>query len=65
MADIKKKKCVICGKEQAEKFMPFCSARCADVDLARWVKGTYAIPVEDNGTGDANGSVDAPPSEDE
>jgi len=40
--------CAICGKPQAEQFKPFCSRRCADVDLHRWLSGTYAIPaVED------------------
>lgn len=42
-------KCVICGKEQYQKFRPFCSKRCADVDLHRWLSGGYAIPaVEDD-----------------
>jgi uncharacterized protein len=37
--------CVICGKPQAEGNAPFCSRRCADVDLNRWLSGVYAIPV--------------------
>ena len=37
-------KCAICGKEQDPKYRPFCSKRCADVDLNRWLKGGYAIP---------------------
>jgi uncharacterized protein len=37
--------CVICGKRpQTEKYRPFCSKRCADVDLHRWLGGVYAIP---------------------
>ncbi|HJT42108.1 MAG TPA: DNA gyrase inhibitor YacG [Rhizomicrobium sp.] len=36
--------CPICGKPGAEAFKPFCSKRCADVDLGRWLKGGYAIP---------------------
>ncbi len=36
--------CAICGKPQVVKFRPFCSARCADVDLNRWLSGSYAIP---------------------
>jgi hypothetical protein len=39
--------CPICGKPAEEKFRPFCSKRCADVDLARWLKGVYAIPAEE------------------
>jgi len=36
--------CPICGKPAAEPHLPFCSLRCADVDLGRWLKGGYAIP---------------------
>ena len=36
--------CPICGKPRAERFAPFCSRRCADLDLARWLRGDYAIP---------------------
>ncbi len=37
--------CVICQKRpQAEKYRPFCSKRCADIDLHRWLGGVYAIP---------------------
>jgi uncharacterized protein len=39
-------KCAVCGKPQEAKFKPFCSKRCADVDLGRWLKGHYAIPGE-------------------
>lgn len=41
--------CPICGKPQEEKFRPFCSKRCADIDLSRWLKGVYAIPAEEVG----------------
>lgn len=41
-------KCPICSKPTAREFRPFCSRRCADVDLARWLKGAYAIPVTDS-----------------
>ena len=41
------KHCPICRKETAEQFRPFCSRRCADVDLARWLNGAYAIPAEE------------------
>ena len=39
-------KCRICGKPQDAKLKPFCSIRCSDVDLGRWLKGGYAIPGE-------------------
>ena len=37
--------CPICGTRSSSKFHPFCSKHCADVDLNRWLKGTYAIPA--------------------
>ena len=37
--------CPICSKPALQKFHPFCSARCAQVDLNRWLGGTYAIPA--------------------
>ena len=43
-----KRKCPICGKPGELKTAPFCSKRCADVDLSRWLKGVYAIPVEES-----------------
>ncbi len=37
-------RCPICNKPADAKYAPFCSKRCADVDLFRWLKGSYAIP---------------------
>ena len=45
MAD---KPCPICGKPPREEYQPFCSKRCADVDLNRWLTGTYVIPARDD-----------------
>ncbi|WMS44228.1 DNA gyrase inhibitor YacG [Acuticoccus sp. MNP-M23] len=47
------KRCPICNKPASEDARPFCSKRCADLDLHRWLGGHYAIPVveEDSGTG--------------
>ncbi len=39
--------CPICGKDTDTRFRPFCSKRCADVDLAKWLGGSYAIPSDD------------------
>jgi uncharacterized protein len=36
--------CPICGKPQVRDFRPFCSRRCADVDLNRWLSGAYVVP---------------------
>ncbi len=50
-------KCPICGKPSDPEAKPFCSTRCADVDLHRWLSGRYAIPVveEDKGLDDESG----------
>jgi len=36
--------CPICQKPTDKAFRPFCSKRCADVDLGKWLTGGYAIP---------------------
>ena len=43
------RKCAICGRPAEADYRPFCSRRCADVDLQRWFSGAYAVPavVED------------------
>lgn len=38
--------CPICKKPTVAVYRPFCSKRCADVDLGRWITGAYAIPSE-------------------
>lgn len=41
--------CPICSRNPADdRYRPFCSKRCADVDLQRWFTGAYAIPVRDD-----------------
>jgi uncharacterized protein len=37
--------CPICDRPRDERYRPFCSKRCADIDLGRWLKGRYAIPA--------------------
>ncbi|MHC5656239.1 DNA gyrase inhibitor YacG [Stappia sp.] len=37
--------CPECSKLSVEQFYPFCSKRCADVDLNRWLSGSYGVPV--------------------
>lgn len=37
--------CAICGKVAQAATRPFCSTRCQDIDLNRWLSGSYAIPV--------------------
>lgn len=39
--------CPICANDTVLKYKPFCSRRCADVDLAKWLSGSYAVPSQD------------------
>ena len=58
--------CSICGKPVDPTFRPFCSKRCADVDLQRWLVGGYTLSGDDrSGELDDDHSPHAPPSEDE
>jgi uncharacterized protein len=41
------RKCPICSQPTQLRYKPFCSKRCADVDLNRWLTGKYTIPVEE------------------
>lgn len=47
--------CPICGKPAAPQHRPFCSPRCADIDLGRWLKGNYRVETEE--------APDDPPAE--
>ncbi len=54
-----KGRCPICGAPTEADIRPFCSRRCADVDLSRWLRGAYAIPAQsadDDEDGDDLGS---------
>lgn len=44
--------CPICGKSGEHATRPFCSKRCADVDLSRWLSGVYAVPAAEPQEGD-------------
>jgi uncharacterized protein len=54
--------CPICGKDAVKAYHPFCSRRCADVDLGRWLKGAYAIPAEPVDDDDTSTLPSATPS---
>lgn len=41
------RKCPICGKPPLAEYRPFCSKRCADIDLGRWLGGRYRLPAEE------------------
>jgi uncharacterized protein len=48
------KPCPICGKPAVEASRPFCSERCRDVDLNRWLSNSYAIPAAKDDDEDAD-----------
>ncbi len=51
--------CPICKKPADPAYRPFCSRRCADVDLQRWLTGGYAVPGgDDDGVPDADADED-------
>ena len=41
-------KCPVCDKPSVAERAPFCSARCADVDLHRWLTGGYTVPASED-----------------
>ena len=57
--DLQGRRCPICGKPAIAEADPFCSTRCANVDLHRWLSGAYAVPTDEPGgperLPDANG----------
>lgn len=45
---IKAFRCPICHKLVSDnRYRPFCSKRCADVDLGNWLDGSYSVPVQE------------------
>ena len=48
--------CPICRKPADPALTPFCSTRCADIDLGRWLTDRYAIPTADDEDEDAEGT---------
>jgi endogenous inhibitor of DNA gyrase (YacG/DUF329 family) len=40
-------RCPICGKPSVADHVPFCSVKCADIDLGRWLGGEYRIPTDE------------------
>lgn len=45
--------CPVCARPQVPAYRPFCSRRCADVDLGRWLGGHYRLPGPPADEGDA------------
>ena len=55
--------CPLCGKPADEALKPFCSKRCADIDLNRWLSGVYAVPVKQDESEDDERPADGDPDE--
>ncbi|WP_340110127.1 DNA gyrase inhibitor YacG [Pikeienuella sp. HZG-20] len=45
--------CPICGRPTEHRWRPFCSKRCADIDLGRWLSGAYVVPSDEPAPDDA------------
>jgi endogenous inhibitor of DNA gyrase (YacG/DUF329 family) len=58
-AGTKVARCPVCGQASDDGYRPFCSKRCADVDLGRWLNGSYAIPVSEDDDEDGDGAEQA------
>jgi len=52
--------CPICGKPSMQRYHPFCSLRCADIDLGRWLSGHYAVPAAEPSDDDDPDASDTP-----
>ncbi|WP_170774012.1 DNA gyrase inhibitor YacG [Ruegeria lacuscaerulensis] len=50
--------CPICGEDTVATYRPFCSKRCADVDLAKWLNDSYAVPSQREENAEADAEVD-------
>jgi hypothetical protein len=48
------RRCPICGKPAMAELRPFCSRRCADIDLNRWLSGVYVVPGKKEEAEDGN-----------
>jgi len=40
--------CPICGKQATVQQRPFCSKRCRDLDLGRWLRGIYRVETDES-----------------
>lgn len=54
-------KCANCGAPQTPQYQPFCSKRCADIDLHRWLSGSYVIAGKPDEDEDGGRSADDGP----
>jgi uncharacterized protein len=57
-------KCPLCTKPGTAQYRPFCSKRCADIDLGRWFKEGYRVPTEEAAPEDAESPPDGASGQD-
>ncbi len=57
----KVRKCSLCGKPAKPRYQPFCSALCAEQDLANWLGGKYRIPDDEEIADDDDEGGGMPP----
>jgi endogenous inhibitor of DNA gyrase (YacG/DUF329 family) len=57
--------CPICRRPTEAAYRPFCSKRCANVDLQRWLVGSYVIPEGEDEEGDSPARPDADPGDED
>ena len=55
------KPCPICGARPQARYAPFCSALCAERDLANWLGGKYRIPDDEEIADDDDEGGGMPP----
>ena len=52
-----RRRCPVCGRPAEPRWRPFCSKRCANVDLGRWLGERYVIPSVDDPVNDDDGET--------
>ena len=52
--------CPVCGRPAAERYRPFCTPRCQEVDLGRWLSESYGVPKEEPEESPPPGEADTP-----
>lgn len=54
-----RRRCPICGKPALARHQPFCSARCGDIDLGRWLKESYRVASEETPADEPEGEAES------
>ncbi len=48
------RRCSLCKRPALVRYRPFCSRRCADLDLGRWLTGDYRVPTDEESNDDGS-----------